>query len=283
MSKKKRREIPRFTTPIIETHCHLDYLDEAQLTSTLEKSCEVGVERIITIAVSPDNLQTVVNLTRKSDTIWGTQGIHPHEAAAYNAQVETAIRQHCKDERILAVGEIGLDYYYEHAERGVQRLVFERQLQAAVDLDMPVVIHTRDADDDTRNILQNFSGSLRRKGVIHSFTSGLPLAEYCLGEGFMLGFNGISTFNQADNVREVVAATPLQQLLLETDAPYLTPVPYRGKPNAPYYLPFIAEKLAQVKALPIEQLLQQTYRNSLALFFPQELDTTTASDERTVH
>lgn len=283
MSKKKRREIPRFTTPIIETHCHLDYLDEAQLTSTLEKSCEVGVERIITIAVSPDNLQTVVNLTRKSDTIWGTQGIHPHEAAAYNAQVETAIRQHCKDERILAVGEIGLDYYYEHAERGVQRLVFERQLQAAVDLDMPVVIHTRDADDDTRNILQNFSGSLRRKGVIHSFTSGLPLAEYCLGEGFMLGFNGISTFNQADNVREVVAATPLQQLLLETDAPYLTPVPYRGKPNAPYYLPFIAEKLAQVKALPVEQLLQQTYRNSLALFFPQELDTTTASDERTVH
>lgn len=283
MSKKKRREIPRFTTPIIETHCHLDYLDEAQLTSTLEKSCEVGVERIITIAVSPDNLQTVVNLTRKSDTIWGTQGIHPHEAAAYNAQVETAIRQHCKDERILAVGEIGLDYYYEHAERGVQRLVFERQLQAAVDLDMPVVIHTRDADDDTRNILQNFSGSLRRKGVIHSFTSGLPLAEYCLGEGFMLGFNGISTFNQADNVREVVAATPLQQLLLETDAPYLTPVPYRGKPNAPYYLPFIAEKLAQVKALPVEQLLQQAYRNSLALFFPQELDTTTASDERTVH
>ncbi len=166
---------------------------------------------------------------------------------------------------------------------GVQRLVFERQLQAAVDLDMPVVIHTRDADDDTRNILQNFSGSLRRKGVIHSFTSGLPLAEYCLAEGFMLGFNGISTFNQADNVREVVAATPLQQLLLETDAPYLTPVPYRGKPNAPYYLPFIAEKLAQVKALPVEQLLQQAYRNSLALFFPQELDTTTASDERTVH
>jgi len=282
MSKKKRREIPRFTTPIIETHCHLDYLDEAQLASTLGKSCEVGVERIITIAVSPDNLQTVLNLTRQADTVWGTQGIHPHEAEAYDTEVETVIRQHCTDERILAVGEIGLDYYYEHADRAVQRLVFERQLQAAVDLDMPVVIHTREADDDTRNILQNFSNSLRRKGVIHSFTSGLPLAEYCLGEGFMLGFNGISTFNQAENVREVVAVTPLQQLLLETDAPYLTPVPYRGKPNAPYYLPFIAEKLAQVKGLPVEQLLQQAYSNSLALFFPQELDTPPASDRRTV-
>ena len=283
MSKKKRREIPRFTTPIIETHCHLDYLDEAQLASTLGRSCEVGVERIITIAVSPNNLQTVLNLTRQADTIWGTQGIHPHEAEAYDTDVETVIRQYCTDERILAVGEIGLDYYYEHADRAVQRNVFERQLQAAVDLDMPVVIHTREADDDTRNILQNFSGSLRRKGVIHSFTSGLPLAEYCLDQGFMLGFNGISTFNQAENVREVVAATPLQQLLLETDAPYLTPVPYRGKPNAPYYLPFIAEKLAQVKALPVEQLLQQAYRNSLALFFPQELDKPPASDRRAVH
>ena len=173
-----------------------------------------------------------------------------------------------EDERILAVGEIGLDYYYDHADRAVQRTVFEQQLQVAADLDMPVVIHTRDADEDTRAILQNFSPQLSRKGVIHSFTSGLPLAEYCLGEGFMLGFNGIATFNGADNVREAVAATPVEQLLLETDAPYLTPVPYRGKPNAPCYLPFIAECVAGVKQLDVEQLLHNAYANSLALFFP---------------
>lgn len=267
MSKTKRREIPRFTTPIIETHCHLDYLDAGELAATLQQSAEVGVEKIITIAVSPANLDKVMQLTRESASIWGTQGIHPHEAESYSEEVESEVRKHAADERILAIGEIGLDYHYDHADRGVQRRVFERQLQLAADLDMPVVIHTRDADEDTRAILQAFSPALRKKGVIHSFTSGLPLAEYCLAEGFMLGFNGIATFNAADNVREVVAATPLRQLLLETDAPYLTPVPYRGRPNAPYYLPFIAEKLAAVKQVDVELLLQQAYQNSQALFF----------------
>jgi TatD DNase family protein len=132
---------------------------------------------------------------------------------------------------------------------------------------MPVVIHTREADEDTRDILRAFSPLLRRKGVLHSFTSGLPLAEYCLSEGFMLGFNGIATFNRADNVREVICATPLEQILLETDAPYLTPVPYRGRPNAPFYLPLIAEKVAQVKQLEVEAMLQQVYRNSISAFF----------------
>ncbi len=267
MSKKKRRDIPRFETPIIETHCHLDYLDHAQLGEALEKSREVGVTDIITIAVSPDNLDKVRALTRAADNIWGTQGIHPHEAESYDDAVEEAIRAGASDDRILAVGEIGLDYYYDHADRGVQRQVFEQQLQLAADLDMPVVIHTREADQDTRDILANFSSKLARKGVIHSFTSGLPLAEYCLDEGFMLGFNGITTFNAADNVREVVAATPVERILLETDAPYLTPVPYRGRPNAPCYLPFIAEKVAEVKELPVEQLLGQAYINSRALFF----------------
>jgi TatD DNase family protein len=267
MSKKKRRDIPRFETPIIETHCHLDYLDEEQLADTLAKSAEVGIEDIITIAVSPDNLDKVLALTREADNIWGTQGIHPHEAESYSDEVEAVIRERMADERILAVGEIGLDYYYDHADRAIQRRVFERQLQTAVELDMPVVIHTRDADDDTRDILRNFSDQLSRKGVIHSFTSGLPLAEYCLDEGFMLGFNGIATFNAADNVREVVSATPLEQILLETDAPYLTPVPYRGRPNAPFYLPFIAERVAEVKAVPVETLLEQAYRNSRELFF----------------
>ena len=267
MSKKKRREIPHFDTPIIETHCHLDYLDEEQLDSTLQQSRDVGIERIITIAVSPDNLDKVLALTKKAPDIWGTQGIHPHEAESFNAEVDQRIRAGCADQKILAVGEIGLDYFYDHADRAVQRKAFEQQLQTAVDLDLPVVIHTREADEDMRDILENFNGSLTRKGVIHSFTSGMPLAEYCLAQGFMLGFNGIATFNQADNVREVVAATPLTQLLLETDAPYLTPVPYRGKTNAPYYLPFIAERLAQVKEVPVEELLRQAYSNSEAVFF----------------
>ena len=268
MSKKKRREIPRFQHPIIETHCHLDYLQEGELEDTLAKSREVGVEKIITIAVSPDNLDTVKALANGSDYVWGTQGIHPHEAEAYCDPVEARIRQSLIDDpRLLAVGEIGLDYYYDHADRNTQRQVFERQLQIAADLQLPVVIHTRDADEDTRAILANFSGKLPAGGVIHSFTSGMALAQYCLAEGFMLGFNGIATFNRADNVREVIAATPLDQTLLETDAPYLTPVPYRGRPNASYYLPFIAEQVAETMQLEVEELLGQVYRNSQTLFF----------------
>ena len=267
MSKKKRRDIPHFKTPIIETHCHLDYLDQADLEITLEKSRQVGIERIITIAVSAGNLESVMKLATSSANIWGTQGIHPHEAESYTPEVDAIIRRNAGHAKILAVGEIGLDYYYDHADRAVQRSVFEQQLQTAIELDLPVVIHTREADDDTRDILKNCSTSLTRKGVIHSFTSSLALAEFCLAEGFMLGFNGITTFNSADNVRQVVAATPMTQLLLETDAPYLTPVPYRGRPNAPYYLPFIAETLAAIKEVDVEVLLQQAYRNSLDVFF----------------
>ena len=142
-------------------------------------------------------------------------------------------------------------------------------MQIAADLALPVVIHTREADEDTRALLANFSGKLPAGGVIHSFTSSLALAQFCLNDGFLLGFNGIATFNNAANVREIIAHTPVQQLLLETDAPYLTPVPYRGRPNAPFYLPFVAEKVAEVKELPVEELLQITRENSLRLFFPE--------------
>ena len=267
MSKSKRREIPHFNTAIIETHCHLDYLDADELATTLEKTAAAGVEKIITIAVSPANLSSVLALTRHATNIWGTQGVHPHEAQSYDPQTEALIRSNAADQRILAIGEIGLDYHYDHAERSVQRKVFEQQLQLAADLDMPVVIHTREADDDTRDILRAFAPLLQRKGVIHSFTSGLPLAEYCLSEGFMLGFNGIATFHRADHVREVIAAAPLEQLLLETDAPSLTPAPYRGRPNAPFDLPLVAEKVAEVKQLDVETMLQQVYRNSMTTFF----------------
>jgi TatD DNase family protein len=277
MSKKNRREIPRFNHPIIETHCHLDYLDQSALEETVTNAQAVGIDRIITIAVSPDNLDTVLQLTEGPHGIWGTQGIHPHEAEAFTPLVAAKIAQRMAEQRIVAVGEIGLDYHYDHADRKVQRRVFEEQLQIAVDHAMPIVVHTREADDDTRSILQNFSGKLARGGVIHSFTSGLALAEYCLGEGFSLGFNGIATFNSADNVRSVVDITPLEQILLETDAPYLTPVPYRGRPNAPCYLPFIAEKLAEVKACPVEDLLQQAWHNSMKLFFESEERSTPTS------
>ena len=232
----KKRDIPVFNHPIIETHCHLDYLKEVELEEIVERSQAAGVERIITISVAPGNLDTVLNLTRQHDMIYGTQGVHPHEAEKFTSDTEAQIREQALDPRILAIGEIGLDYFYDHADRKVQQRVFETQLQIASDLDLPVVIHSREADEDTMSILANFENTLKKRGVIHSFTSGPELAQYAIDQGFCLGFNGICTFNKAENVRDIIRMTPLENIILETDAPYLTPVPYRGKENAPFYL-----------------------------------------------
>lgn len=267
MSSKRPPTI--FQHPLIETHCHLDYLKQ-DLQQTLADAKAVNIERIITIAVSPGNLKTVRELCQQDAMIYGTQGVHPHDAEQYQADCEAEIRECIDGDKILAVGEIGLDYFYNNAERGIQREVFEKQLQIAIDKHKPVVIHTREADADTIAILKNMSSDMACKGVIHSFTSTPELAEFCLSEGFYLGFNGISTFKKADNVRDIIALCPIEKTLLETDAPYLTPTPYRGKENAPYYLPFIAEQIAATKNIRVEQVVRQSYENTIELFFPQE-------------
>ncbi len=267
MSKHKKKPIPIFEHAIIETHCHLDYLKEYSLEEVIERSCEVGIEKIITIAVSPDNLEKVMSLVKQHPMIWGTQGVHPHDADKFTSETQSHIRENAQHERILAIGEIGLDYFYENSDRKTQQQVFETQLQIASDMNLPVVIHSRDADDDMMAILKNFEFTLKKRGVIHSFTSGPKLAQYAIDQGFCLGFNGICTFKTAENVRDIIRMTPLQQIILETDAPYLTPVPYRGKENASFYLPFVAQQVADVKEVPIEQLLKHAFDNSEALFF----------------
>ena len=263
----KKRDIPVYKHPIFETHCHLDFLEGDALAETIQAASDVNIQRIITIAVSPDNLDTVMNITQQHKMVWGTQGIHPHDADAYSDEVDQRIRENALADKIVAIGEIGLDYYYDHSDRAKQRNAFERQLQIAIDLEMPIVVHTREADEDMQAILQNFVGQMPKRGVIHSFTSGIDLAKYCLDQGFHLGFNGISTFKTAENVREVVDITPIEKILFETDAPYLTPVPYRGKPNEPKYLPFIAENIATVKNIPLDELLPKVWNNSMELFF----------------
>jgi TatD DNase family protein len=267
MSSKSKPPIPLFDRPIVETHCHLDYLTDQDVATTIAEARSVGVDRIITIAVSADNQARVRDLVTSQDEVYGTQGIHPHEADSWNNSLAAEISAACNNPRIVALGEMGLDYYYEHADRKTQQVAFRAQLELAEKLNRPVVIHTRDADGDTRDMLSEFSGRLPRGGVIHSFTSSIELAEFCIAEGFMLGFNGITTFKNADNVRAVVDITPLDRILLETDAPYLTPVPYRGQRNAPRYLPFIAEQVANIKGVPVNALLEQVYDNSYQLFF----------------
>ena len=251
---------------MIETHCHLDYLKAEPLEEIRRKIKEAGITKIITIGVDPENLDKVMELSNAFEEIYFTQGIHPHDAKEATEVEFQKIISRASLPKMVAVGEIGLDYHYNNSPPEVQRAVFEKQLQLASDLDLPVVIHTRDADEDTRAILKNFSSSLKRKGVVHSFTSTLELAQFVLDEGFYIGFNGIITFKKSEGVQEVVKMTPAERILFETDSPFLTPVPHRGKENAPFYLPFVAAKIAELKNLDLEKLKIQVLHNSLQCF-----------------
>ena len=252
---------------IIETHCHLDYLKSASLDELRKLAREAQIQKIITIGVDPENLDKAREIALNCEEVYYTQGIHPHDSKNATELEFQKIAERSSEKKMVAVGEIGLDYHYNNSPVDVQRKVFERQLQIACDNDLPVVIHTREADQDTIDILKNFTSSLKRKGVVHSFTSSKELAEWVIGQGFWLGFNGIITFKKAENVQEVVKITPVEKILLETDSPFLTPVPHRGKENAPHYLPFIAAKVAELKGMEIEALKQQAYKNSLECFY----------------
>lgn len=267
---KSRREIPIPSLPIIETHFHLDMLKAATREEIVTKTHAHNIEKMMTISTNPHNLDEVIAITEAFPNIYCTQGLHPHEGKEWNAEVKAHVIRNLSDKgknkKILAVGEIGLDFYYSKSPREEQLQAFEEQLQIACDFNLPVVIHSRDADTDTIAVLKNFSTTLKRKGVIHSFTSGLELAQFAIDEGFYLGFNGIITFKNAENVRDALRITPINRVLLETDSPFLTPDPYRGVENAPYYLPFIAEKIAEVKNIPLKTVLSSAYQNSIDLF-----------------
>lgn len=251
---------------MIETHCHLDYLKSQPLEETLRLCHEAGVDKIVTIAVSPDNLDSVLEIAKNNPEVYCTQGIHPHDAKLFSVDVEEIIKRNLKNEKVIAVGEIGLDYHYDNSPRDIQKEVFRRQLTIAIDNNKPVVIHTREAEEDTSGILSELASKLTRKGVVHSFTSSPELAHTVLKLGFYIGINGIVTFKNADNVREIVALTPLERILIETDSPFLAPVPHRGRENAPFLLPFVAQKIAELKNVSVDEVIRVTTKNAQDLF-----------------
>ena len=253
-------------TKIIETHCHLDYLKNEPLADILKKSEEAGIEKIITIAVEPDNFDAARSIAENNEKVYFSQGIHPHDAKLSTPEALKTIESRVGLDKMVAVGEIGLDYHYDNSPRDIQKDVFRAQLDIAIRNDKPVIIHSRDADEDMIEILSEKAPELKRKGVIHSFTSGPKLAQTALDLGFYLGFNGIITFKKAQEVRDIVDLCPIERILTETDSPFLTPTPHRGKENAPYYLPFVVKKIAEIKNLPEQEVLDSCYRNAFDLF-----------------
>ncbi|TDJ05359.1 MAG: TatD family deoxyribonuclease [Deltaproteobacteria bacterium] len=251
--------------PLIETHCHLDYIKSITPSENVKRCQKIGIEKLITISVEPTNLDTALDLTNTFENVFCSQGVHPHDAKDWSDSVMDKVRKNAlASKKVVAIGEIGLDFHYDNSPRELQMKAFEIQLGLAVELNLPVIIHTREAEEETAAILKNFAGKVR--GVAHSFTSSLKLAEYLIDSGFYLGFNGIVSFNKAEDVRAALSMTPLERILLETDSPFLTPVPHRGKENAPIYLPFVAQKVLEVKGISPEIGLPSFYQNTLNLF-----------------
>jgi len=260
-------KIEAVSKDIFETHCHLDYLKDRPLQTTLDLSNQYNIKKINTIAVSPEHLDDILNLSNKYENVYCTQGIHPHEADKVDQSIIDIVKKNTlSSNKVLAIGEIGLDFHYTKSPKKKQIEVFENFLQLSIDLNKPVVIHTREAEEETISILKNFLPQINKNIVFHSFTSSKLLADFAVKNKIFFGINGIITFNKSDELREVISGVPKELLVLETDSPFLAPMPFRGKENAPFLIPMIARKLAKIKELEVDDLLEQCWINSHQLF-----------------
>ena len=251
-------------TSFIDTHCHLDKLDSTPEEAIIEAK-QAGVQRMVTVSVDEPSLDFVSSMVQQFPEVYGSVGFHPHDAAELTEDLEQKIRKLALEEKkLIAIGETGLDYHYMYSSAEVQQQVFSKQLQLAVELNLPVIMHSREAETDTINILQEIP--VPPLGVAHSFTSSFEMAKTLIEMGWYIGINGIVTFKNAEDLREVVSWLPLDRLLLETDSPFLAPTPFRGKPNKPAHIPTIAIFIAELRGISLEQLSEQTSANAQRLF-----------------
>ena len=251
-------------TSFIDTHCHLDIL-ESTPEETIIEAKQAGVQRMVTIAVDEPSLDFVSSTVQELPSVYGSVGFHPHDASKLTKSLLQKIRQLAEEQhKLIAIGEIGLDYHYMNSPAEIQQQAFRKQLQLAVELNLPVILHSREAETDTLNILQEFP--VPSHGVAHSFTSSIEMARTLVEMGWYLGINGIVTFKNAEDLRKAVRWLPLDRLLLETDSPFLAPIPFRGKPNKPAHIPAIATFIAELREISLEELAQQTTANAQRLF-----------------
>ncbi len=250
---------------IVDTHCHLDdQRYDQDRDDVLQRAWDLGIEFLINVSYDTGSAQQAVQLAQKLDRVYAAVGIHPHDASSYSADTEETLRQLAQAPKVVAIGEIGLDYYYDNSPRDVQREAFRRQMELAIDLGLPVVIHNRDAHQDTIDILKEFAG--RARGLLHCFSGSYETARICLDLGYYLAFGGSITFKNARKLREVVQQVPLDRMVLETDCPYLTPVPHRGKRNEPSYVSHVAEKVADIRNLDLAEVAAVTTANARKVF-----------------
>ena len=248
-------------TGIIDTHAHYDDdafdEDREQLLGSMQ---EAGVSLIVNAAASLSSTETTAALVKQYPFIYGTAGVHPDEVGELNEETFAWLRQMAQKDKIVAIGEIGLDYYWDKEEHQAQKYWFQRQLEMARELDLPVVVHSREAAQDTLDMIKEHAKGLTCD--IHCFSYGVEMAREYLNLGHYLGIGGVLTFKNSRKLKEVVEYMPLDRMLLETDCPYLAPVPYRGKRNSSLYLPHVVETIAQIKGVSEETVIRTTYENA---------------------
>ncbi len=250
---------------IIDTHAHYD--DEqfdADREALLGMMQENGIGKIVNASAAISSWDSVIELTRRYPFVYGMIGVHPDEVGGLDEEKLFRMEQLLKEEKIVAVGEIGLDYYWDKENHDLQKEWFIRQLDLARKKEKPVIIHSREAAADTMEIMKEYASGLR--GVIHCYSYSAEMAKEYVKMGYYIGIGGVVTFKNAKKLKQVVQEIPLESIVLETDCPYLAPVPYRGKRNSSLYLPYVAERIAQIKQMTAQEVIDITNANARKLF-----------------
>jgi TatD DNase family protein len=251
---------------IFETHAHYDddkfNEDREVLLNAME---EHGIHRIVNVSSDRDSIAKTINLTKQYSFIYGAVGIHPSDCGELEKSEIEYIRESSRESKIVAIGEIGLDYYWDNVSRDVQKWWFEAQMEIARDEKLPMIIHSREAAQDTVEIMKAARAE-EIGGVIHCYSYSKEIAKIFLDMGFYIGIGGVVTFKNAKKLKEVAEYVPIDRIVLETDSPYLAPVPNRGKRNSSQNLPYVAQQIAELKGISYDEVVQKTYKNALRLY-----------------
>lgn len=254
----------------IDSHCHIDgKAFDGERDEIVQRAKDAGVKAMLNIGTGNPHdgeIARAVEVAELYENVFASVGVHPHDAKLYDDKAEETLVNLTKSEKVIAWGEIGLDYYYDHSPRDVQREVFIRQIRKAKEFDLPIIIHSRDADDETVEILTEECSYQGFRGIMHCFGGTAEMAESLMKLGFLISFAGNVTFKKAENLRDAARVVPLEKLLIETDCPFLTPIPFRGKRNEPAYVVHTAQFLADFYEVELEKIANQTSENFLKFF-----------------
>ncbi len=252
---------------MIDSHCHLDHEPLINnLEDILKRSKDVGIEKLLTICTTFKSFENILSLIKKDEIIYGTFGIHPHETNNDIVKKDQIIENINKDHKIIGIGETGLDFYYNNSDKRSQITSFEEHIKASIEMKMPIIVHSRNAEKETYDILKNYNDK-NLKILMHCFTGSKFFAEKLIQLNSYFSASGIITFKNSIDLQETFKILPISNLLIETDSPFLAPVPNRGKKNEPSYIRFTAEKLANLKNISKNELISKTTQNFNKLFF----------------